>query len=324
MPASSRISRGVAWGIVAALLALALAAWPTPAEAAQKIAIITIDEDAATQRTVKGIKQSLDRAGLSVTYLESMLRGSTQTDAHIFDTLRQFNPQLFITVGSYATEQVSAVFPGKPIIFATVMNPLASGFVASMERPGGYITGAALDIPCDKQFHYFKRVVSGIRRIGVLYSSETENIIRQAKVAAQELGITLVALKVENEKEIPAAIDSLCRVADALWSVADHTVYTPQSTKHIILQTLRNRIPMMGFSRALVEAGGLFTLDFDFKDIGRQAGDIARRVLSGTNPAEIPIATPGVIYFMYNENTAGQINVVIPGDLLAIAKEVVK
>ena len=109
-----------------------------------------------------------------------------------------------------------------------------------------------------------------------------------------------------------------------MWSVADHTVFTPQSTKHIILQTLRYQIPLMGFSQSVVEAGGLFSLDFDFKDIGRQAGDIAVRVLHGTAPGTIPVATPGFIYFTYNEKTAERIKIKIPEDLLAVAKEVIK
>ena len=77
---------------------------------------------------------------------------------------------------------------------------------------------------------------------------------------------------------------------------------------------------MMGFSQSLVEAGGLFTLDFDFKDIGRQAGEIATRVLFGAEPARISVSTPGVIYFKYNEKTATQLNIEIPEELLAVVK----
>jgi len=292
--------------------------------AANKVAIIAIDEDAATLRTIKGVKSSIDRYGLGVVYQEALLRGDPASDSTTVSTLKGFTPDLFVTIGSYATEAIAKTFPGQPVIFATVINPQASGFVASMDNPGGNITGAALDIPPDIQFKYFQRVVGQIKTMGILFSSETENIIRQASIAARQLGIKLIALRVENEREIPAAIDSLCKVADVLWSVADHTVFTPQSTKHIILQTLRYQIPLMGFSQSLVEAGGLFSLDFDFKDIGRQAGEIAVRVLRGTAPGTIPVATPGFIYFTYNENTAERIKIKIPEDLLAVAKEVIK
>lgn len=313
--------------LIAILVLTALCAavtLPTPVWGAKRIAIVYIDQDPSTQRTIKGVMKAFDRSGVQATYQESLLRGHEQSDAATLDTLRAFDSDLFITIGSYATLTISEAFPAKPIIFATVMNPKASGFIASMNRPGGSITGAALDIPCDIQFEYFKRVVGKIRKMGVIYSSETQHIIEEAGPAAAASGIRLVPIKIQSEKDIPQAIDSLCKVSDVLWSVADHTVYSPQSTRHIILQTLRYRIPMMAFSQALVEAGGLFTLDFDFKDIGRQAGEIAVRVLRGTPPGDIPVTTPGVIYFKYNEKTADQLSLQIPEDLLAVAKEVVK
>jgi putative ABC transport system substrate-binding protein len=310
--------------ILFSFLTVVLSLNPVSAYAVNKVAIISIDEEFSTIRTGKGIKKSLNRSGIQIEYQESTLSGHSENDARTVQLLREFDPQLFITIGSYATLKMSEAFPNKPIIFATVMNPIASGFIASIQRPGGNITGAALDIPPDMQFKYFKRVVGDIKTMGVLYSSETENIIKQARVAAKQLGIELIARKVASEKEIPEAIDSLCQKSDALWSVADHNVYTPHSTKYIILHTLRNSVPMMGFSQALVEAGGLFTLDFDFKDIGRQAGDIAVRVLKGKRPGDIAVTAPGVIYFKYNEKTANKINLKIPEDLLAIAKEVVK
>lgn len=297
---------------------------PAWANAQHKIAIVSIDEEVSTTRTIKGIKKSFLRSGLKVEYRESVFSGHPENDAKTLKELGEFEPELFITIGSYATLKTAEAFPQKPVVFATVINPISSGFINSMSKPGGNITGATLDIPADKQFYYFQRVVGNIKKMGVIYSSETESIIADARIAARKRGIELIAMKINNERDVPGAIDSLCGVADALWSVADHTIYTPQSTKHIILQTLRHRIPMMGFSQALVEAGGLFTLDFDFKDIGRQAGEIAAKVLAGSAPGSIPVATPGVIYFKYNEKTAGRIKIDIPEDLLAIAKEVVK
>lgn len=306
------------------LLLLIVCLLAAAAGAADRVAIVSIDQDSTTVRTIKGIRKSIDRAGVGVTYMESLLSGDASADAATLKSLQGFAPDIFLTIGSYATAEIIRAFPDRPVVFATVINPQASGFVASMDRPGGRVTGAALDIPADIQFKYFQRVVGKIKRIGILYSAETENIIRQAAVAAKQLGLQLVSHRVDSEKEVPGAIDSLCRTTDVLWSVADQKIYTPQSTKYIILQTLRNQIPMMAFSQALVEAGGLFTLDYDFKDIGRQAGEIAVRVLAGANPGDISVATPGIIYFKYNEKTAQRIQVTIPDDLLAVAKEVIK
>lgn len=308
------------------LMVMSLCTTLTYAKHDKKIGIVVIDEERSTQRTLKGIDKALNRAKLEVTYEKIILSGDPTNDEKMMQKLAAFNPDLIISIGSFATMKASEFFTDKPIIFATVMNPVASGFVNSLQNPGGHITGAALDIPPDIQFKYFQRVVGNIKDIGVIYSAETENIIKPAETAAQHLGLKLHAIKIESQKDIPQAIDSLCQTVDAFWSVADHNIYTPQSTRHIILQTLRYRIPMMGFSRALLEAGGLFALDFDFKDIGRQAGEIASRVLYGKSPADIPVTTPGagVIYFKYNEKTADKIQLEIPEELLAIAKEVIR
>ncbi len=313
------------WPVVTAIILVSgIGPFGEIARAANRIAVIAIDTSSSTTRTIKGIKQAIHLYGIEVDYKQAILSGNPQTDKELFAVLEDFQADLFITIGSYATSKVSQVFPYRPIIFADVLNPEASGFVESMEAPGGNITGAALDIPADKQFHYFKRVVGNLKSLGVLYSSETENLIKQAQVAARQLNLELISIKIESEKDIPLAIDSLCDISDALWSVADQRIYTPHSTRYIILQTLRHGKPMMGFSQTLLEAGGLFTLDFDFKDIGRQAGEIAVRVLHGAEPARIPVATPGIIYFKYNENTASHIDIQIPEDLLAVAKEVIK
>jgi len=223
---------------------------------------------------------------------------------------------------SFVTQEISERIKNKPIIFSAVLNPETSGFVKSKNNPGGMITGASLDIPPNIQYKYFKRVISDLKKVGVLYSDETANLIPPAKVVASGLGLELIAVKIDSEKDIPGALEKLQRTTDGIWSVADKKIFSPRSTRFILLNTLRNGIPFMGFSRNLVESGALFALDFDYKDIGRQTGKIALNVLSGGNPARIKVEVPGIIWFHYNEKTAKHINVDVPEDLVAIAKEV--
>ncbi len=78
----------------------------------------------------------------------------------------------------------------------------------------------------------------------------------------------------------------------------------------------------MGFSKYVVESGALFALDFDYKAVGRQAGDIVNKILDGQKPKDIEVTTADVIWFHYNEKTAERINIVIPDELAAVAKEV--
>jgi len=286
------------------------------------LAIVYSDSLTSTLRTMRGIKSSINKRQGNVKFFEFLLTSSQSDIEKKVSEINKVNPRLILTIGSFATEEISGRIKNKPIIFSAVLNPETSGFVKSKKNPGGRITGASLDIPPNIQYKYFKRVISNLKKIGVLYSDETANLIPPAKAVASESGLELIAIKIDTEKDIPAALEKLRRMTDGIWSVADRKIFSHRSTRYILLNTLRNGIPFMGFSRNLVESGALFALDFDYKDIGRQAGKIALKVLAGSDPGRIKVEVPSIIWFHYNEKTAKHINVDVPEDLVAIAKEV--
>jgi putative ABC transport system substrate-binding protein len=156
----------------------------------------------------------------------------------------------------------------------------------------------------------------------VLYTDNTASLIPPARIVAHELGLELVALKINDERELPGALDSLALMVDGIWSVADYNLFGPQSTRYILLNTVRKRIPFMGFSQHVVESGALFALDFDYKAVGIQAGNIVNRILAGESPRNIEVTSADIIWFHYNENTAKRIKVAIPEELASVAKEV--
>ncbi|UCC43491.1 MAG: ABC transporter substrate-binding protein [Candidatus Zixiibacteriota bacterium] len=238
------------------------------------------------------------------------------------DSVRDIRPDLILAVGSRATEIAKAHFRETPIVFSSVLYPVLSGYVKSLARPGGNITGASLNIPVDIQFRNFTRIIPGLKNVGLLYSGNTAALIPPSRIVAKQLGLNLIAVEVNDQKMLPAALDSLTTTCDGIWSVADPNLFSPQSTRFILLQAIRRGIPFMGFSRNVVESGALFALDFDYKAVGRQAGKTACRILEGTDPGKIPVTSPDVIWFHYNERTAEHIKVKIPDDLTAIAKEV--
>lgn len=287
-----------------------------------KLALVYSDSLETTLRTIKGVKSTITLQHATTAFSEYYLPSDAAAVNKSIAEITKLDPRLILTVGSYATRMVADRIKDKPVIFSSVLNPETSGFVKSLNNPGGNITGASLDIPPDIQFNYFKRVIKSLKRIGVLFTSETENLIAPAKAMAQAIGLDLVAIKIESEKDIPTALDKLIAQVDGIWSVADGHIFSPTSTRFILLNTLRSGKPLMGFSRNLVESGALFALDFDYKDIGRQAGKIALEVLSGRSPSSIAVAVPTIIYFHYNEKTAKHISVTIPDDLAAVAKEV--
>ncbi len=289
-----------------------------------RIAVFISDSLVSTSRTLSGAQKIISQNNPDVVFDEYFLTRESAKDFAVVDVCRHNETNIILTIGTSATQFAKENFNDIPIVFSSVLYPALSGFIESPSNPGSNITGASLDIPLDVQFSYFKQIVPDLKRIGVLYTESTAPLIPSAKVIAQQLGLTLVSRLIKEPKELPPALDSLAEVTQGLWSVADPILFDPQSTRFILKTTLRKMIPFMGFSRHVVESGALFALDFDHKAIGFQAGQIINDLVAGKNFSELKVTSTDVIYFHYNEKTANHIKVIIPKDLVAVAKEVYK
>jgi putative ABC transport system substrate-binding protein len=286
------------------------------------IAIVKTEELSSYLRALKGVKQAINQSGVEVGFVEyTILDESTEKDK-VLTEIKKKRPDLIVTIGSKATELVSQDIKDIPIVFSAVLNPAISGFVPARDAPEVNLTGASLDVPLRIQLEKFKLIVPDLKTLGVLYTSETEPLIREAQSVSGDLGIELVPLSIESEKEIPSALQEFKNEVDGIWAVADPLIFTPQSTQFILLFTLRNGLPLMGLTPSFVEAGALFTLAPDYKDVGRQAGEMALEIVSGKDPKQVSISMPRMIYLYLNLKTAEQINLKISPDLVEVAKEV--
>jgi putative ABC transport system substrate-binding protein len=287
-----------------------------------QVGILIRDSLKSTLRTLQGARKVVRRAHPDAVFHVFQVGENASANLDIVDSLDKISPAVILTVGSSATEFAETNLKNVPIVFSAVKYPVLSGFVKSMARPGSNITGASLNVPVSLQFKYFKKIVPGLKKIGVLYTDNTASLIAHARVVANNAGLTLVPIPVNNFKELPQALDSLATVVDGIWSVADNNLFDPRSTRYILMNTLRKGVPFMGFSRHVVESGALFALDFDYKAIGMQAGEIVKRILAGQKPNDIPVTLADVVWFHYNEKTAQHVKVEIPDELVAVAKEV--
>lgn len=297
------------------------------AEKVVRVVVLRQSDNRSSARVLKGVRSSLrSKPNLHVELITT--HELSETDPSILDTVRSLHPAVIVTIGSGLTALLSDSIKDIPVVFAGVLQPEASGFVASRKTPGGNVTGASLDIPPAVQFKYFLQVCPNVRKLGIIYSDNTASLIPHARIVAEQAGLSLVPIKVEQnkrgsyERQVNKALDSLLKTVDGLWSLADPAIFSNISTKLIISKTLRRRVPMMGFSSTIVESGALFALDFDYKDIGRQTGGLILRILGGEKPARLSVTRPGIIWFHYNENTAKRIAVDVPEQLRVIAKEV--
>jgi len=286
------------------------------------IAIVKTGEFSSYLRAVKGAKHVIIQSGEEVEFIEYTIPEELPEKNTVLKEIKAKRPDLILTIGSKSTELVSEYIKDIPIVFSAVLNPVVSGLVSSMNFPQANLTGAALDVPLKIQLEKFKLIVPHLKSVGVVYTSETEPLVQEAQAISKELGIDLVAEVIESEKEIPSVLGKLENEVDGVWAVADPLIFTPQSTQFILLFTLRKGLPLMGLTPSFVQAGALFTLAPDYKDVGRQSGEMALEIISGKEPKHIPVSMPRMIYLYLNLKTAQQINLGIPQDLIEVAKEV--
>ncbi len=290
--------------------------------AEKRIVIVKSSNSPAFQAATEGVKKELRKGDIVPIFIEFDLSSPSSNEKKTVPQIRELKPDLIITVGSKSTALISQEIKDIPIVFCAVLNPVASGFSQSMSSTGSNLTGASLDIPLKTQIENFKLIVPGLRKIGVIYTRDSAPVVSEAQKVCQGLGLELVSVSVSSEKEIPQVIGELEQKIDGFWAVADTVVFTPQSTQYLLLNTLRNGIPLMGPFSSFVQAGALFSLIWDDKDVGRQAGELALRIFDGEDPGKIPITTPRMIYLILNLRTAEQINLKIPPKIVSVAKEV--
>jgi putative ABC transport system substrate-binding protein len=288
----------------------------------RRIVIVKSSNSAGFQAATEGVKKEVRKGQFNPVFVEYDLSLGSQDEKQVVQKVRELKPDLIVTIGSRSTALLSQGITDIPIVFSEVLNPISSGFARSMGSSRRNLTGASLDIPIRTQLDKFRLIVPGMRRLGVIYTRDSEPVVKEAQRVCREMGLELMATAISSEREIPEVIESLGKKVDGLWAVADTLIFTPQSTQYLLLYSLRNGIPFEGPFTSFVKAGALFTLAWDDKDIGRQSGELALRVLAGEDPQDIPITTPRMIYLVLNLRTAEQINLDIPPHIVSVAKEV--
>jgi putative tryptophan/tyrosine transport system substrate-binding protein len=296
-----------------------LGSLPLGANAAEQIVTVVSAEAEPYRVAYRAFQEGLAQKRPDVQTQEHVLGDGSQRERILAD-IRQRRPALVLTLGSAATTLVRSEIKNIPIVFCMVLNPQAAGLVQSMQSSGNNLTGASLDIPVKLQFEALQSVAPTVKRIGVFYNpSETEKVIQPAAKVAAGMGLELVSIPVGSPEQLLQELaDTLrSRRLDALWSVADSTVFASnRSVEFLLRRTAEARIPFMGLSPDFVKSGSLLALSVDYKDIGLQCGEQAAQVLQGLAPSSLPITVPRKVTLHINLNVARTIGLRVPASAL--------
>ena len=306
-------------------------AWPRAARAQQSGKLPTIgflgaNPSIESQRVAAFVQRLreltwIDGRNLAIEY--RWAEGRNERYAEYAAELVRLKVDVIVTVATpptVAAKQATAVIP---IVFAAASDPVGTGLVVSLARPGGNVTGLANQISDTggKKLELLREAVPGLRRLAIM-----ANVGNPASVwdmgEAHALGLEVTTSELRRAEDISPAFDALKGRADALYVCVDPLVNTHRIRVNTL--ALAARLPTMHGLREYVEAGGLMSYGPNLPDLLRRAADYVDKILRGAKPGDIPVEQPTRFDLVINLTTAKALGLTLPPTLLALAEEVIE
>jgi len=254
--------------------------------------------------------------------------GSADRLAELAADLVNLRVDVIVAGGTQAVEAARRATTTIPIVFPVTFDPVAAGFVGSLARPGGNLTGLSPLNPTvtAKRVELLREVVPHIARVAVLRNptnSGSAFVLRETEGAAKRLGIRVQALEARRPDELEGAFRAaVTEQAGALMLISDNLFFTQQ--RRIIDLASRHRLPVMFDTRDFVEAGGLMSYGTDLTELFRRSATYVDKILKGARPAELPVEQAMKFELLINLKMARLIGLTIPPSVLLRADRVVE
>jgi putative ABC transport system substrate-binding protein len=315
------------------------AAWPLVAHAQQgermrRIGVLMPfdDNDPAANTFLSAFIQALaDLGWTDGRNVRMELRspgGDTNSVRALAQELVGLKPDIIVTNGTPATVALQRETRTIPIVFASVADPVASGIVARLDRPGGNVTGFALDEATlgGKWLELLSEIAPGLKRAAIMFNPDIRAIsayMPSFETAARSLKVAPITAPVQSDVEIGTAIIALGRKpGGGLVVVGD--AFTAVHRVPIISAAARNNVPAVYATSNSVRDGGLLSYGVDQIDIWRRAASYVDRILRGAKPGDLPVQLPTKFEMVVNRKTAKALGLAIPPSILVRADEVIE
>ncbi len=288
-----------------------------------KVAVVETRKIKAYDLALRGFTDVMKRYGYEPEFIEYDLGSQKLSAEELRANVESSKVDIILALGTTAARLVKDAHARVPSVFSMVSEPAQSGLLNAGANQGTPMTGVCLDVPVEQQFKALLEVVPKARKVGVIYNpDESAFIVDEAMKAANRVGLGLVTYPVHSEAEVPDGLNHLRPRIDALWLIGDRTVLTTQSLQYVFLFAFQTNLPLMGLSEHFVRMGALLAVGPDYEDVGRQSGEIAARILRGSDPEEVPVASPRKVQLSLNLRTAEIIGLSIPDTVIRKAAAV--
>jgi putative tryptophan/tyrosine transport system substrate-binding protein len=313
----------------------AVAAWPLVARAQQPgkrptIGFLGAHPSIESQRVAAFVQRLrelgwIDGRNLAIEY--RWAEGRNERYAENAAEFVRLKVDVIVTVATpptLAAKQATAVIP---IVFAAASDPVGTGLVASLARPGGNVTGLANQVSdtSGKKLELLREAVPGLRRLAIMANVGNPASVLdmdEAEATARTLGLEVIRSEIRRADDIASAFDALKDRAEALYVCVDPLVNTHRIRVNTL--ALGARLPTIHGLREYVEAGGLMSYGLNLPDLLRRAADYVDKILRGAKPGDIPVEQPIKFDLVINLTTAKALGLEIPASLLARADEVIE
>ncbi|MFL5069714.1 MAG: ABC transporter substrate-binding protein [Xanthobacteraceae bacterium] len=254
--------------------------------------------------------------------------GRTELFTTLAAELVRLKVDLIVTRGTPAALSAKQVTSAIPVVMAASGEPVGTGVVAGLARPGGNVTGlSAFTVELtSKRLEVLSEAVVGIKRIAFLHNRNNPAASRQWKElqrAAHSLGVAPQFFDVHKPDDLEPAFDAASEQRSDAFIVANDTV-TLANPRQVVELAVKHRVPAMYNARDFVDAGGLMALAVSFPDLYRRAAAFVGKIIKGAKPADLPVEQPTKFELVINLKAAKAIGLEIPPTLLARADEVIE
>jgi putative ABC transport system substrate-binding protein len=318
------------------LLGGVAAAWPLRARAQQPWPLVGFLNGASPETyrfNADSFREGLARSGFvegrNVRIEERWANGDYQALPALASELVAKGVVVIAATGDVASASAAqAASPTIPVVFTIGADPVRFGLVASLNRPGGHVTGVSLltSLIGAKRVELLKQVAPKISRVALVMNPSNPSAAAEqadAQDSARKLGLETVNLNARNAHEIDTAFEKLLQAkADAFFIATDPILLDRR--EQIVSFAERHALPAVYFVRQFAVVGGLLTYGPSISWMYRQAGEYVGQILKGANPAEMPVMQPTQFEFVINLKTAMVLGLTVPAQLLALADEVIE
>jgi putative ABC transport system substrate-binding protein len=236
--------------------------------------------------------------------------------------------EVIVTAGTPASLAVKKAATSVPLVMVAVGDPVATGLVASLARPGGNVTGltSTTEETEGKRLELLRQVIPKLSHLGVFWNPDNPVLVPQLKetrTAAQVLGIKVEVLEVRNPGELEEAFKTIVRERPGALLVMGDRLFL-HNRQRIIEFATKQRLPVVPVHPELVEEGGLMSFGPSYRGMHRRAAYYVDRILKGVKPADLPVERPTKFELVINLRTAKALGLTIPPSLLARADQVIE